>query len=123
MNGHKILVDTNILLYLINGNKKVSQILQGREVYVSFITELELLSYSELTAKQEMIIQSLLADCKIIGYSEWIKVHTIEIRKNNKMKLPDCMILATAKLLDIPLLTADKRVTKSKVGSILLFEE
>lgn len=123
MNGHKILVDTNILLYLINGNKKVSQILQGREVYVSFITELELLSYSELTAKQEMIIQSLLADCKIIGYSEWIKVHTIEITKNNKMKLPDCMILATAKLLDIPLLTADKRVTKSKVGSILLFEE
>ena len=43
MNGDNILIDTNIALYLLNGDRVVAEILDGKNVYVSFITELELL--------------------------------------------------------------------------------
>ena len=43
MNGKEILVDTNILLYLLKGNDTLEQMLQGKDLYVSFITELELI--------------------------------------------------------------------------------
>lgn len=123
MNGHKLLVDTNIILYLIDGNKKIGQILDGKEIYVSFITELELLSYPELDEEQEEVIKSLLSECKVIGFDEWIKVHAIETRKKNKLKLPDCIIVATSKYFNIPFLTADKRILKTGLENILLFEE
>lgn len=123
MNGHKIFVDTNIILYLIDGNKKISQVLNGKEIYISFISELELLSYSDLDKVQESIIASLLSECKIIGFDEWIKTHTIEIRKKTKLKFPDSIIVATSKFLNIPFLTADKRLSKAGIGNVLLFEE
>jgi hypothetical protein len=37
MNGKEILVDTNIFLYLLKGNKTLEEILQGKNIYVSFI--------------------------------------------------------------------------------------
>lgn len=43
MSGKEILVDTNILLYLLKGNDTLEKILQGKNIYLSFITELELL--------------------------------------------------------------------------------
>lgn len=46
MNGTEFLVDTNILIYLQNGVEGIDSILDGRNIYVSFITEMEVLSYS-----------------------------------------------------------------------------
>lgn len=43
MNGINILLDTNIVLYLLNGDSVLQQYLQGKSLYVSFINELELL--------------------------------------------------------------------------------
>ncbi len=48
MNGDNILIDTNIALYLLNGDSVVAEILDGKNVYVSFITELELLGFHEI---------------------------------------------------------------------------
>jgi hypothetical protein len=48
MNGNSLLVDTNIALYLLDGDQTLAEILDGRDVYLSFITELELLGYQEL---------------------------------------------------------------------------
>ncbi len=45
MNGSKILIDTNIALYLFNGDEDLAAELQDKEAYVSFINELELLGY------------------------------------------------------------------------------
>jgi predicted nucleic acid-binding protein len=119
-----MLVDTNIILYLIDGNKKVMDILDGQEVYMSFISELELLSFSDLSSVQANIINLLLDSCEIIGYNNRIKQHTIQIRKDNKLKLPDSIILATAKFLNIPVFTGDKRLAKVKgYSDVVLFEE
>jgi len=42
MNGNKLLLDTNIILYLLDGDNTLVNILEGKIPYVSFITELEL---------------------------------------------------------------------------------
>ncbi|MCA1764083.1 MAG: hypothetical protein ABR574_12935 [Cryomorphaceae bacterium] len=48
MSGIEILVDTNIILYLPDGNKAVAEALQGRDIAVSVITELEVKGYHRL---------------------------------------------------------------------------
>jgi predicted nucleic acid-binding protein len=49
MNGSKILIDTNIALYLFNGDQDLAEELQGRETYVSFVNELELLGHKGIS--------------------------------------------------------------------------
>lgn len=44
MIGNNLLIDTNIALYLLEGGKTIATVLDGKDVYVSEITELELLS-------------------------------------------------------------------------------
>jgi predicted nucleic acid-binding protein len=47
MIGKEILVDTNIILYLLRGNDTLQDILQGKTIYISFITELELMALNK----------------------------------------------------------------------------
>jgi predicted nucleic acid-binding protein len=42
MSGRSFLVDTNIVLYLLSGNTTIAEIIDGSQLYVSFITQLEL---------------------------------------------------------------------------------
>jgi hypothetical protein len=42
MSGHKLLVDANMLIMLIDGNKQVAKLLHGNQIFASFITELGL---------------------------------------------------------------------------------
>lgn len=40
MNGNSLFVDTNILLYILNGNDNLKEQLNNKSLYISFITEL-----------------------------------------------------------------------------------
>jgi hypothetical protein len=42
MSGISILSDTNPLIYLLDGNTEVADFLDGKQVWISVITELEL---------------------------------------------------------------------------------
>ena len=59
MSGDRIFVDTNILIYLLQGDPEISQILDGRQLSISFITELELLSYPDLSKEERNPFVSL----------------------------------------------------------------
>ena len=107
MNGTNFLADTNALIYLLNGNQCMSNYLQ-KNLYVSVISEMELLSYSGITPDEEMHIKSFLNDCNEVTLTNEIKDKTIEIRKKYKTKLPDAIIAASAIVKNIPLITADK---------------
>lgn len=107
MNGIDFLADTNALIYLLNGSSCMSPFLQNRLAF-SVISEMELLSFSGITAKEENCIKSLLLDCKEISLTDEIKIKTIEIRKKYKTKLPDAIVAASAIVNNIPLITADK---------------
>lgn len=123
MSGNKLFVDTNIFLYLLDGEKTVADVLSGNQIYISFITELELLSFHKLNSSDEIRIKQLIKDVTIIDINNDIKQNAIEIRQEYQLKLPDAIILASAKFLDIALFTADKQLNKVKNINLILYEK
>ncbi|MBK7041756.1 MAG: hypothetical protein IPH46_15125 [Bacteroidetes bacterium] len=51
MNG-RILVDTNILIELLSGNERIAAFIDGYEIGISFITEIELMSNPQLSKSE-----------------------------------------------------------------------
>jgi predicted nucleic acid-binding protein len=123
MSGKEILVDTNILLYLLGGNDTIEQILQGKTIYISFITELELLGFRNISEKEEKQIHHLLNDCSVISMNSRLKEKYIEIRKTHNLKLADSIIAATAIAFDLPLITADKQFKNIKRLKLIAYEK
>lgn len=123
MSGKEILVDTNILLYLLGGNDTLEELLQGKNLYVSFLTELELIGFKEITSKEERQIALLLDDCFIVSVNNDIKRHYVALRKNYQLKLVDAVIAATAMALNFPLITSDKQFRTVKELQLLYYEK
>jgi predicted nucleic acid-binding protein len=92
---------------------------QDCSLFVSFITELELLGVKGLNADERKSIKFFLDSCNIIDVNRQIKDQVIFIRENLSIKLPDAIIAATAIYLDLPLVTADKDF--AKISSITVF--
>lgn len=109
MNGREILVDTNIFLYLLKGNDTLEKMLQGKQIYMSFITELELIGFKDLSVKEEKEIAILVGESLVVSLSNEIKKKYIEIRRKSSLKLADAIIAATAIALEVPLISADKQ--------------
>jgi len=112
MNGESLLADTNILLYLLAGDKTLARILNNKKVYISFITELELMSFKSLTQKEKSLVEALINECIIIDINNSIKQYTIELRRKYSIKLPDAIIAATTEYINLPLLTSDNDFKK-----------
>lgn len=122
MNGTKLLLDTNVVLYYLSGDQTIKELLNGKNLYVSFITELELLGFRGITEKEEMQIELFLKECNVVNITEQIKEQAIKVRKSYQMKLPDSIISATSSYLGIPLLTADTDFNKIVEIDTLIYE-
>ncbi|HET8810205.1 MAG TPA: type II toxin-antitoxin system VapC family toxin [Flavobacteriaceae bacterium] len=122
MNGNKLLADTNILLYFLKGNPEVIEMLNNKEIVVSFITELELLCFPEITDHSDKIIRGLLKNCSVIELNPEIKELAIEFRRKSRLKLPDSIIAATAFYLQLPLITADHHFRKVEALNLIFYD-
>ena len=122
MNGNDYLADTNVLIYLLSGNKTIEQFLQGKNVFVSFITEIEILSKKNMKPAERKIIRQLLDDCVIIDLNSQIKEETILLKQESSLKIPDAIIAATAKYFGLPLLTNDDAFSKLPDASIAVIQ-
>ncbi len=112
MSGNKIVLDTNIVLYLLAGDETLSAFLQDKEGYVSIITEMELIGYPDITAKELNQIKGFLEDCTVVDINEEIKQIYSKLRKQYRLKLGDATAAATAIYLDLPFMSADKGFSK-----------
>lgn len=124
MNGSDLLADTNILLYILQGNKTIGDLVKGYKIHISFISELELFSFKQISSSEEQAILYLLNYCSLIGWNEKIQKEAIFLRRKTGLKIPDSLILATAIINNIPLITADKSFEKAgkKYAEIILIE-
>jgi len=61
-------------------------------MHVSFITELELIGFKQLTVKKEKQIQTLLDECVIISLNNEIKKRCVAVRRSYHLKLADAVI-------------------------------
>lgn len=122
MSGNRLLVDTNILLYFLKGDPEVIEMISKKDIVISFITELELLSFPKIHNDSEKIVNGLLKNCSIVELNPEIKDLTVEFRRKSKLKLPDSIIAATAFYLQLPLMTADKQFRKIEELDIIFYD-
>ncbi|MFN2395881.1 MAG: type II toxin-antitoxin system VapC family toxin [Bacteroidales bacterium] len=123
MNGNSLLLDTNIVLYLLKGEETLVPLLENKQLYISFITELELLSFKGLNELQIKGVRSFIDECFVVDISQGIKDLTIKLRKDFSLKLPDAIILATSVYMNIPLVSADNDFKKVKTADIIFYQK
>ncbi len=122
MNGNKLFIDTNIVLYLLSGDQTLAELLDEKQLHVSFITQLELLGFKDINTKERKLIENFLSECIIIDINNRIKSIVIKIKQENSVKLPDSIIMASAMYLDLPLLTSDADFKKVKELDLIYYE-
>lgn len=122
MSGTKLFLDTDIVIYWLNGDQTLAELLDGKHIYLSFITELELLGYSNLKPREQIAIKNLLNESHIIDINPPIKSIVIRLRKKNKLKLPDSIILASAIYLDLPLIASYADFKKIEDVDLIFYE-
>jgi predicted nucleic acid-binding protein len=123
MSGDSFLLDTNTVLYLLNGDDALTHLLQDKNIFISVITEMELLCWPGLEEHSSINkIKKVLEEFTIIGLENEVKEIAIEFRRKYKLKLPDAIILATANFLNLPLITGDKKLVVENAGSIVLYK-
>ncbi len=115
------LLDTNIVLYFLGGQLKTP--LPNGRLIVSFVTEIELLSYPSLKEEEERIIRGFLEQVSVVGLTQQIKDSTIFLRKKYNMKTPDALIAATGLSQDSCVLTNDldfRRIKEVRCKSLTI---
>lgn len=122
MSGNNILLDTNIVLYLLNGEETLIPLLEEKNLFLSFITQLELLGARYLKPNDILQIKQFISECTVIDITPGIKEFAINIRQNYTIKLPDCIIIATSLWLNMPLITADQDFKKIDIADLIYFK-
>ena len=122
MSGTRVVIDTNIAIYFLLGDKATEKYFYQFTPVFSFISELELSSGKDFLPDELAEIKRFLSAQVIMDYLPPLKEIVIDIRQKKRLKLPDAIIAATAIHLDIPLVSTDKSF-KNISGLTLLYHE
>ena len=102
-------IDTNILVDLAQTREDAAQELARYEtLFISRITWIEFLVGAQVLEERRRR-ESLLKDLEILEIDAAICEETILIRQRTKLKLPDAIILATARVHGLLLVTRNSR--------------
>lgn len=108
------ILDTNSIIYFLQGYKELDSIfnnIRERKVIplISVITKIELLSFPDITSKEEIQIKELLNNFDIVELEEEIIEETVKIRRKFHLKIPDAIIAASTLLNKGILITRNER--------------
>ncbi len=115
--GKRYLIDSNIVIKFLgnllneNGRLFIANILD-EEFNISVITDIEVLGHHSITEIEEMFMSL----ATVYDLDSDIRVRTIELRKQHKIKLPDAIIAATALSHSFVLITQNERDFNNIVG-------
>jgi len=126
MIGYKYLIDSNIIIYHLNGDNIANQFLINNEEFsaISIITYIEVLSFNFGSENKSDKVKKFLDQFEIINTDKNIALKALENRKIKKVKLPDNIIVSTAQLSDLILVTRNvKDFTNLEVNIFNPFEE
>jgi predicted nucleic acid-binding protein len=93
------------------GNR-LSDVLPIGLYYISVISEIELLSYPNLSAKEEGDIRDFLSKIETVGLRSDVTEAAIAFRRQHRMKIPDAIVAASASVSNAVLLTNDATLLK-----------
>jgi predicted nucleic acid-binding protein len=108
-----LVLDTNAVIFLTNRDNVIPNNLKNElnksELFISVITRMELAA-KQVKPEEEEAIRDFIADVTVSPLDEEVERKAVEIRRTTKIKLPDCIIAATAIVLDAVLVTDDKHL-------------
>lgn len=110
MSGNKVVLDSNAIIYASKGLIDAEKLLSLNDTYfASIITFIEVYAYNSIHPTEKKIIDEILQNLEIIELNREIADQAIIYRKNKtrKTKLPDAVILASAKYINADLITDD----------------
>jgi len=99
MDGSKLLVDTNIILYALKGDVALAELIHDQDLYISFITRIELLSYPRIDPESIDLIERFLKQVPVIESNPVINADAIVLRRKSGLEVPDAIIAASAQPL------------------------
>ena len=102
------LLDTNTALYLLGG--KLATPLPAGDYGLSVISEMELLSWPSLTTQEEAKVQAFLRTVTLCDLTPGIRRQAAGLRREERLRLPDAIICATAMEHRVELWTNDQRL-------------
>jgi predicted nucleic acid-binding protein len=110
MNGNRLLLDTNILIYLSKKELNLEDFASENDVlYISVITLMEAKGYLYTNPKEEIIIDELCKNLIKVHITDKVIGTVISLRKKHKIKLPDAIILSSAIENDLRLVTRNSK--------------
>ena len=115
MSPPRFLLDTNVANGYLDGREPVRVLVDAHNAVpadsaISQITRIEMLSYWALSSAEESKIRRFLSAVTVILLDEIIEREAIAFRRRTRMKLPDAVIAATARVHGLQLLTLDERL-------------
>lgn len=91
----------------MSGDEVLRKFLDGKELVISVINEIEILGSNKLSSMQKVEIREFLSQLDSIKLDDYVKEKAIEIRSKYKIKLPDSIIAASSIVKELPIITAD----------------
>lgn len=116
------LIDTSAVIKYLNGSLSennldfIDRIIE-EEVYLSFISEIELQVWNPPNEDDMVVYRDFVANSDILSINSNIISETIKIRKSHLLKLPDAVIAATAVTYNL-ILIADNDKDFLKVDAL-----
>lgn len=123
MSGTKSgVLDSNILIYCSKGQVSFKEIaIHFDQLFVSVITFMETLGYNFSKPAEKELIQNILNALPIIQTDIGIANQVVAYRQQRKIKIPDAIILATAKKMNASIITLNEDDFKGIDSDVSLF--
>jgi len=115
MSGSKrFLLDTNAVIGLLRANPSLLDLAQQADwLGVSIITQIEFLAFAGISSDDVQLFTRFLDRVEIVGigpHDNGLIGTAIRLRQEQRLKLPDAIILASAIVKNAELVTADQRL-------------
>ena len=110
MNGNKAIFDTNVIIFASKKQIDIEKLLNDYDsYYASVITLMEVYGFEFTDTSEKDLIDDIFGNLDVEETTIAIAKQVIVYRRNKKkkIKLPDAIILATAKMLGADLVTDD----------------
>lgn len=101
-------LDTNIFISLFN--RQLDEAIPEGRLGFSTITEIELLSFPDLTTEDEQLIQQSLKALTRIPLDGAVSRQAVVLRRRFRLRVPDAIVAASALVAGAVLVTNDRQL-------------
>ena len=109
--GKEYLIDTNSVIDYLDNKlpDNANELIDSIDSKISVITRMELLAWPGADEQQTLILDEFINASDVFSLEEPIILTAIEIRKTHKTKLPDAIIVATALVKELTIITRNTK--------------